>query len=85
MKEKYQTVGYVVDRFTGDTTNGQGAVFGLYSVMGQEIDATIGSPMTVFLQKLAEILPASLGVPQSYSKREALPSWWKDPRLGAEK
>lgn len=84
-KVKYQTVGYVVDRFTGDTTNGQGAVFGLYSVMGQEIDATIGSPMTVLLQKLAEVLPASMGVPQSYSKRETLPSWWRDSRLGAEK
>lgn len=83
-KVVYQTVGYVADRFTGDTTNGKGAVFGLYSVMGQEIDATIGSPFTVFLQKLTEYLPEG-SVPKSYSKKEALPSWWKDPRMGAEK
>jgi hypothetical protein len=30
-KIKYQTVGYVTDRFTGDTTAGKGAIFGLVS------------------------------------------------------
>lgn len=80
-KIKYQTVGYVVDRFTGDTTGGRGAIFGQYAVMGQEIDANPGAFSTVFLQKLGEYLP---NVPKSYSKREDLPAWWKDERMGAE-
>lgn len=83
-KVLYSTVGYITDRFTGDTTKGKGAVFGLYAVMGQDIDDTIGSPLTTFLQKLSEWLPEGT-VPRSYSKKEDLPSWWKDPRMGAEK
>jgi hypothetical protein len=80
-KIQYQTVGYVVDRFTGDTTGGRGAVFGQYAVMGEEIDGNPGSWSTVFLQKLSEYLPS---VPQSYSKPEDLPAWWTDERRGAE-
>lgn len=83
-KVRYQSVGYVTDRFTGDTTGGRGAVFGLYAVMGQELDDTIGSWTTIFLQKLTEFLPEGT-VPRSYSKKETLPSWWKDDRMGAEK
>jgi hypothetical protein len=83
-KVKYQSVGYVTDRFTGDTTGGRGAVFGIYAVMGQEIDDTIGSFTTVLLQKLAAVLPEGM-VPKSYSAKETLPSWWKDPRMGAER
>ena len=83
-KVKYQSVGYVTDRFTGDTTGGRGAVFGLYAVMGQDIDDTIGSPITVLLQKVAQWLPQGM-VPRSYSMKESLPVWWKDPRMGAEK
>jgi len=83
-KVQYQSVGYVTDRFTGDTTGGRGAVFGLYAVMGQELDATVGSPITVFLQKLTGLLPEGM-VPKSYSDKESLPSWWTDPRMGAEK
>jgi len=81
-KIRYQTVGYVADRFTGDTTGGRGAVFGLYAVMGEEIDPNPGSWSTMFLQKLGEYLPES--VPQSYSKDEDLPAWWTDERRGAE-
>ena len=81
-KVKYQSVGYVADRFTGDTTGGRGAVFGLYYAMGQVLDATVGSPLTIALQKISEYLP---NIPKSYSKREELPDWWKDERMGAEK
>lgn len=83
-KVRYQSVGYVTDRFTGDTTGGRGAVFGLYAVMGQGIDDTVGSPITIALQKLAAILPKGM-IPQSYSKKESLPSWWVDQRMGSEK
>ena len=82
-KIKHVTVGYVVDRFTGDTTGGKGAVFGLYHVMGQEIDATIGSPVTSFLQRLPDFLPEGM-LPRSYSKEEDIPAWWTDKRRGAD-
>ncbi len=82
-KIKYQSVGYVTDRFTGDTTGGRGAVFGMYAVMGQEIDDTVGSKYLRFVQWLASAIFTNL--PQSYSKKEDLPTWWKDSRMGAEK
>ncbi|EJK67074.1 hypothetical protein THAOC_11938 [Thalassiosira oceanica] len=82
-KIKHVSVGYVVDRFTGDTTGGKGAVFGLYHVMGQEIDATIGSPVTCFLQRLPDFLPEGT-LPRSYSKEEDIPAWWTDERRGAD-
>eukprot|EP00979_Chaetoceros_neogracilis_P004978 scaffold850_cov219-Chaetoceros_neogracile.AAC.5 len=81
---KYQSVGYSVDRFTGDTTGGAGAVFGMYAVMGEKLDDTVGSPVMVFLQWLSSILPEGT-VPKSYSRKEDLPSWWKDERMGSEK
>ena len=56
----------------------------MYAVMGQEIDDTVGSWTTIALQKLTEFLPEGM-VPRSYSKKESLPSWWKDQRMGAEK
>lgn len=81
-KIKYQSVGYVTDRFTDDTTGGRGAVFGMYAVMGEELDDTIGSPFMVFLQWLSTLLP---NIPKSFSKKEDLPTWWKDPLMGAQK
>ena len=84
-KIKYMSVGYVTDRFTNDTTNGMGAIFGLMHHMGIQIDGDIGSPVTVFLQWLAaNVLPEGM-VPKSYSKEEDIPSWWKDKRRGAQK
>ncbi|GMI60631.1 hypothetical protein ScalyP_jg8187 [Parmales sp. scaly parma] len=81
-KIKMTTVGYVTDRFTGDTTGGNGAVFGLYHVMGQGIDGRVGAPLTSLIQKLGEFLP---GLPASYSRRDSsFPRWWKDSRNGAE-
>jgi len=82
-KVKYQSVGYVTDRFTGDTTGGRGAVFGMYAVMGEEYDDSIGSPLMVFLQWLSNVLPEGT-FPRSFSKREDLPSWWTDERMGSQ-
>jgi len=81
---QYQSVGYVMDRFTGDTTDGQGAVFGMYNVMGQEMDDTVGSWKMGFLQWLSSKLPEGI-VPKSFSNRQDLPSWWKDERMGSQK
>eukprot|EP01083_Nonionella_stella_P275961 937368_1 len=80
---KYASVGYVTDRFTGDTTGGKGAVFGMYHVMGEEMDDTIGSWKMIGLQWLSSILPEGT-VPQSFSKKNELPDWWKDERMGAQ-
>lgn len=80
---KYQSVGYVVDRFTNDTTDGKGAVFGMYHVMGDELDGTVGSWKMIFLQWLSTILPEGT-VPKSFSKKDELPEWWKSERMGAQ-
>jgi len=82
-KIKYVTVGYVTDRFTGDTTGGKGAIIGLYDVVGRPINANIGSKQTRFIQKLATVLPEGK-IPRSYSKEEDIPSWWTDKRRGAQ-
>ena len=81
-KIRMQTVGYVTDRFTGDTTGGRGAIFGAYAVMGEELPSDPGNLPLVLLQKLSEFLP---GVPKSYSRDEDLPAWWTDRRRGAER
>jgi len=78
-----QTVGYVTDRFTGDTTGGKGAIFRLYAHMGQDIDATPGSFLTGFLQWIATVLLEGT-IPRSYSKEEDIPAWWTDKRRGSE-
>lgn len=82
-KIKHATVGYVADRFTGDTTKGKGAVFGMYEVVGLSIDAAVGSPKTQFIQKVAAVLPGGL-IPKSYSAEKDIPKWWTDKRRGAE-
>lgn len=84
---QYQSVGYVMDRYTGDTTNGMGAVFGLFHHMGIEpsLDDAVGSPTNQFLQWLSSrVLPDGM-LPKSYSKEEDIPSWWTDKRRGCEK
>ena len=85
-KIKYMSVGYVTDRFTNDTTNGMGAIFGLMHHMGIQIDGDVGSPITVFLQWLSSVLPeGSTEIPKSYSNEDDIPAWWTDIRRGAQK
>jgi hypothetical protein len=83
---RYQSVGYVMDRYTGDTTNGMGAVFGLFHHMGiTSMDDGIGSVTNRFLQWLSSrVLPEGM-LPKSYSKEEDIPAWWTDKRRGADK
>ena len=82
-KIKHQSVGYVTDRFTGDTTAGKGAVFGLYEVIGESLDASVGGKVFGLLQKITSNLPSGI-LPKSYSAKEDIPSWWKDKRVGNE-
>ena len=81
-KIQFETVGYVTDRFTGDTTGGKGAVFAHFHVMGEDLDGNPGSLSMRFRQWLGNMLP---DVPNSFSKPEEIPSWWTDKRMGAEK
>lgn len=76
-------MGYITDRFTGDTTGGKGAVFGIYDVIGQPISAKVGGKYLGFLQKVTSLLPAGT-VPISYSAKKDIPSWWTDKRRGNE-
>lgn len=80
-KIKYQSVGYITDRFTGDTTGGKGAVFGLYEVIGQPIDATVGGKVMGIMQKVSSKLPGGI-LPKSFSSKEDIPAWWTDKRRG---
>ena len=80
-KIKHISVGYVTDRFTGDNTGGKGAVFGLYEVIGQPLDASVGGKVMGILQKVSSILPAGI-LPKSFSSNEDLPAWWIDKRRG---
>lgn len=79
-KIKHITVGYVTDRFTGDTTKGKGAVFGLYEVMGIGVPGDVGSAFLRVTQSLSGIFK----LPISYSADKDLPAWWTDKRRGAD-
>ena len=83
-KIKYQSVGYITDRFTGDTTAGKGAIFGLYEVVGAPVDARIGGKVMGIMQKVTSKLPG-LNLPKSFSDRKDIPEWWTDKRRGNEK
>jgi hypothetical protein len=78
------SLGYVADRFTGDTTGGMGAVFGMMKHMGCDIDGSVGSPPMRFVMWLgSRVLPVG-SIPKSYSAEEDIPSWWTDKRRGAD-
>ena len=80
-KIEYLSVGYVTDRFTGDTTGGMGAVFGMMKHMGVDIDGSVGSLSMRVVQRLGSVLP---GIPKSFSAEQDIPSWWTDKRRGAD-
>jgi len=83
-KIDYVSVGYVADRFTGDTTGGMGAVFGMMKHMGIDIDGSVGSPIMRFVMWLgSRVLPEG-SIPKSYSSEDDIPSWWTDKRRGAD-
>ena len=81
-KIKYQTIGYVGDRCTGDSTGGRGAILGMYATMGAEVDTSVGSLSLQLVQKLVSLLPGTM--PRSFSRSEDLSAWWVDERKGAE-
>ena len=69
---KLLTVGYVADRFQGNT-GGEGAAFGLLRVAG------ITMPDGLAYKAVAAIGNRLPGFPaKTCSKREELPQWWLD-------
>jgi hypothetical protein len=74
----------VTDRFTGDTTAGKGAIFGLYEVVGESLDGSVGGKVMGLMQKVSSMLPEGK-LPKSFSKKEDIPAWWTDKRVGNEK
>jgi hypothetical protein len=76
-KLKYLTVGYVADRFEGNT-RGQGAAVGIFNAVG------LPFPKVGNLQRFAqwfgtEVVPIG---PMSYSPK-GVPEWWKDETVGS--
>jgi hypothetical protein len=78
-KVKYLSVGYVADRFEGNT-NGKGAVFGIFNVIGLPFPPV--GPFQRFAQWLGtEVVDAGA---KSYSRKEELPAWWASDSFGAD-
>lgn len=77
-KIKYFTVGYVADRFEGNT-NGQGAAVGIFNVIGLPFPKP--GPVLQFAQWFGTEV-ANIG-PMSYSPKD-VPNWWKDQSRGSE-
>jgi len=76
-KLKYLTVGYVADRFEGNT-DGQGAAVGIFNAVGLPFPKV--GPLQRFAQWFGtEVL--ALG-PVSYSV-DGVPDWWKDETVGS--
>jgi hypothetical protein len=86
-KIQYLSAGYVADRFTGDTTNGLGAIFGKYETIGVPLSALglgqVGNKFLGKFQKLSDFLPKGV-LPRSFSAEKDIPKWWKDKRRGNE-
>jgi len=77
-KLKYLSVGYVADRFEGNT-NGTGAAVGIFNVIGLPFPKP--GPLLKFAQWFGTEI-VGLG-PLSYST-ENIPAWWKDKNIASE-
>ena len=76
-KLKYLSVGYVADRFEGNT-DGKGAVVGLLKAVGIPYPSKFGLLLR-FGNWYGSEIDSSNG--KTYSKKEDLPSWWTDERV----
>lgn len=76
----YEQVGAVVDRFEGNTA-GKGAVFGMLHTAGLKLEASPGSPIFRFIQRVGHVVG---GLGRSFSKDEDVPRWWVSKSRGAD-
>lgn len=72
-KLKYLSVGYVSDRFEGNT-EGKGAAVGIFKAVG--IPYPKAGLLLRFAQWFGSEIDSNNGL--TYSKKEDLPSWWTD-------
>jgi hypothetical protein len=78
-KVKYLSVGYVADRFEGNT-NGKGAAIGIFNLIGLPFPKV--GPIQRFFQWFGtEVVDAGA---LSYSAKEEIPKWWKDESICAD-
>jgi len=73
------TVGYVADRFEGNT-KGKGAAVGIFNAIGFPFPEP--GPLLIFVQWFGTVVLGSSV--KSYSKKEAVPGWWTNDEMGAE-
>lgn len=78
-KVKALTVGYVADRFEGNT-KGQGAAFGLLVAAGIPFPK-MSNPILQFMAKTTGNMD---GMPKSWSSPEDVPDWWPHEEKLAE-
>lgn len=76
----YEQVGSVVDRFEGNT-QGKAAVFGMLHTAGLELNASPGSKVFAFIQRLGHLAGNS---GRSWSREEKIPKWWISKSRGAD-
>jgi len=77
-KLKYLSVGYVADRFEGNT-DGKGAAVGIFKAIGLPFPQV--GPVQRFSQWFFSTV-IRIG-PLSYSRKEDVPEWWKDENVGS--
>lgn len=77
LKLKYLSVGYVADRFEGNT-NGKGAAVGIFNAVG------LPFPKVGPLQRFAQWFGTEVFCvgPMSYSVKD-VPEWWTDKNVGS--
>mmetsp|Transcript_20688 Transcript_20688/g.20031 ORF Transcript_20688/g.20031 Transcript_20688/m.20031 type:complete len:256 (-) Transcript_20688:354-1121(-) len=79
-KVKYLSVGYVADRFQGNT-KGKGAAVGIFMATGLPFPP-IGKVQS-FFQWFGSTIAATDTGPLSYSTKN-IPKWWTDKKVGSE-
>jgi hypothetical protein len=80
-KVKLLTAGYVVDRLGGNG-GGLGAVAGILVAIGLQVPKPYGKIFR-FSQWLGNTFGKRFG-PRTISKKEDLPAWWTDTRIGSQ-
>lgn len=79
-KLKYLTVGYVADRFEGNT-EGKGAAVGIFKAIGFPFPEP--GPVLRFAQYVGTEVLAGESGPLSYSSKD-VPEWWTDGDKGVQ-
>lgn len=85
LKARLITAGYVADRFDENaTTDGAGLSFGILKTLGLSLPSGVGDVRLQFTQTIAGPL-SGVGIsPKAVSAAKDVPSWWTNPKRGAD-